>query len=201
MKVQVSGPRVVEACNTRDQVRTKATSKPIFIEGAIGRTPSEVQLMYQEVMADHRDYCMFQRIVTGILSRTKDEELEAQSDVIQLKLDKMPRQSQKVLENIVRTRNQPVTNSSLKTDESSCKWSPSTACDVSNSMTLTDLTKRQFYYQQRDNEYLAGSNYHAERQQLQHLMMGDPSIQFPESANRRISHHFEDSEFFLMDDL
>ena len=175
-------------------------SKPIQIQGSIGRTPSELQLMYQEVIADHRDYCMFQRIVTGMLSRASDEEkVTYHSCAIQKKVDNMPAQSQKVLESIVRTRNQPI-----ECDASPSKPSHTKVSDVMNGMALTDLAKRPFYYQQRDMELLAtGSHYHHHQQLQHHLLMGNPSLSNPfrDSVNLWPPPYFEEPELFLMDDL
>ena len=49
-----------------EQQQTLKKSVPIHIQNFVHRTPSEIQLREDEMVADIRDYCMFQRIVNGM---------------------------------------------------------------------------------------------------------------------------------------
>ena len=207
LKAPSLGPScTIVASSTGNKTHSKAMSKPIQIQGSIGRTSSEVQLMYQEVIADHRDYCMFQRIVTGMLSRANDEEKLASSHsrAIQQKIDSMPPQSQKVLESIVRTRNQRIESDAPSTCGSPRMHSHSKGSNMMSTMALTDLVKHPFNYHQRDIEFLAaGSHYHRHEQLHHQLMMANLALSnpFPDGVNLWPSPSFEEPEFFLMDDL
>lgn len=203
LSVPTTGPCGIVGCSDVQNGIT-AMSKPIHIEGSIVRTPSEIQLMQQEVLADHRDYCMFQRIVTGILSSSKDETRKSHGNKIQQQVEKMPYHSKKVLESIVRTRNQPVESYSFQINESPTNKSASIGNDVAGSMALTNLATRPFFYQQRDNELLATSHYYCHHQrQMQHVMSESASVTSPfgDDANDWLASHIEDPEFFSMDDL
>lgn len=52
--------------NKKTAIHIGDASRSIPIPHRIHRTPSEVQLLEDEAMADYRDYCMYHRIVSGI---------------------------------------------------------------------------------------------------------------------------------------
>lgn len=115
-------------------------SKPIQIASGggdtrIGRTPSELQLRREEILADHRDYCMFQRIVTGILERAKHEQDPRQRSCYgrSSKDSSLPQRTHQVLQSIVRTRNNKCID------------------PINTNMSLTNLTTRPHYYHNQDN--------------------------------------------------
>lgn len=104
-------------------------SVPIHIEG-MRRTPSEVQLLHDEAIADHRDYCMFARIVSGI---------------------RQHRPTDQTVNNIIRTRTQPVEE--MLTDsfrsEGCYQQTPKTN-QVERDLESMSLSTGRFSYQ-RDN--------------------------------------------------
>jgi hypothetical protein len=73
---------------------TECRSRSIPISKYIHRTPSELQLYEEEVIADHRDYCMYSLIVSGI-SR---QQMAQQTDI------ELRYQNDETLANIIRTR-------------------------------------------------------------------------------------------------
>lgn len=50
---------------------SKTSSLPIHIQGSMRRTPSEVQLLHQEALADYRDNQMYERIFNGVSQRSE----------------------------------------------------------------------------------------------------------------------------------
>jgi len=191
------------------QTNNFSMSKPIRIERSMRRTPSERQLMYQEMVADHRDYCMFQRIVRGIMSSPKNGQNEIHEGDIQTKLDHMPPQSQKVLESIVRTRNQSEENPEMTFRTSDTSF-PSRHCAVTNSMALTDIAMCALYRPSRENEFLADSPFRTRCrhqmvvQQHHHHQCDNPHLTSPglrNSGHVWPSSSFENFGLFLMDDM
>jgi hypothetical protein len=75
---------------------SRSPSKAIPIKGSsMKRTDSELQLMESEALAEHRDYCMYKRIVDG-MSRQNSNSYNASWT------------SDDSLANIIRTRHTPV---------------------------------------------------------------------------------------------
>jgi hypothetical protein len=89
-----------------ESIRTKSIpTKSIPIVKNLKRTPSELQLMEDEAMADFRDYCMYTRIVSGITgARRHPADLKA-------------------INNIVRTRHLPVFDTSSSYAELNSRYS------------------------------------------------------------------------------
>jgi len=65
-------PKASSLDQTPQLQTTKSQSIPII--NHIRRTKSEKSLLEDEAIADYRDYCMYQRIVTGITRRREDED-------------------------------------------------------------------------------------------------------------------------------
>lgn len=104
------------------------TSKAIPISKSMKRTPSEIQLLEDEALADYRDYCMYTRIVNGMS--------EKKGHPFRIKVDES-------LSNIIRTRHLPVRDCSYQEDylqdvylrerstlESACKLTNSMFCST-----------------------------------------------------------------------
>jgi hypothetical protein len=45
---------------------SRQSSRSIPVAKCIRRTPSEVQFLQEQAIADHRDFCMYSRIISGI---------------------------------------------------------------------------------------------------------------------------------------
>ena len=77
---------------------SRSPSKAIPIKGSsMQRTYSELQLMEDEKLAEHRDYRMYKRIVKGMVSRQNSNPYNVSWT------------SNEILDNIIRTRHTPVT--------------------------------------------------------------------------------------------
>jgi len=62
-----------DSMTLQDTLHNK-TSPPVPITKGLRRTPSEIQLCEDLALAEHRDYCMFTRIVSGIQRRQSEQQ-------------------------------------------------------------------------------------------------------------------------------
>ena len=69
-------------------------SNSIPVTKYIHRTPSELQLYEEEVIADFRDYCMYSRIVGGIIRQQMGQQVDLA----------LRYQNDEILANVMRTR-------------------------------------------------------------------------------------------------
>jgi len=90
-------------------------SLPIHIQGSMKRTPSEVQLLHQEALADYKDYEMFERIVNGILQRTGHPRRNGENSLFiaprtppSAEEEQERLNSHRIVQNLIRTRSQPI---------------------------------------------------------------------------------------------
>ena len=77
----------------------RASSKTIPISGSMHRSDSELQLRESEMLAEHRDYCMYMRIVNGMSSSRRNSMNESWNDSWR---------SDDSLANIIKTRHTPI---------------------------------------------------------------------------------------------
>lgn len=95
MMTQEAAPRGItpEDSQSFPKLSRRQSSKTIPISGALHRSESELQLQESERMAEHRDYCMFTRIVQGMSSRSSFNDSWQSNDS---------------LLNVIRTRHAPI---------------------------------------------------------------------------------------------
>ena len=80
--------------------RSYVSSKSIPISKSMRRTPSEIQLLEDEAVADYRDYCMYVRIVNGMRGHQPNQNRTAKAA------------AEESVANIMRTRQMPISDTS-----------------------------------------------------------------------------------------
>lgn len=114
-------------------------SKAVPIVKRMKRTPSEIQLLQDETVADYRDYCMYSRILNGMSQRNHHPSQKCASSL-------------KVMRNIMRTRNQPVQEKAHSYDEELLKYTmkPPFDQDLETKPSGPDYALHGILYEEND---------------------------------------------------